>query len=347
MIENKATVLGLMSGSSLDGLDACLCSFTNLNGIWSFKIEEARTLEIPSILKEELRQSSQLSSQDLLALDVKYGSWIGEQIKEIARPSNLISIHGHTVHHEPSKGFSLQIGSAEKIALVTKKPVVSNFRNKDILLGGQGAPLVPMGEKLLFPDFDAFINLGGICNATFNAGENLVAGDIGPFNQVFNHYSNMMGYAMDKGGALSASGNKNEDLIESWKQITFFTKSFPKSLANQWVMDNFFNYRDYEPADILCSFAHFISDEISLVINKNNPRKVFVTGGGAYNDFTMSLLREKCNCEIVIPSDDLVNYKEALIFAILGLLKTNGEINVLSSSTGANCDSSSGTIYQP
>lgn len=347
MLKNKATVLGLMSGSSLDGLDACLSSFSFVDNKWAYNIIETQTLELPEELKNDLSESSQISSSELLALDVKYGNWIAKQIADFASSADLISIHGHTVFHEPSKGFSLQIGSAEQIAIVTNKPVISNFRNTDILLGGQGAPLVPMGEKLLFPDFDGFVNLGGICNASLISKISTIAGDIGPFNQVFNHYAQKQGFEMDEGGSLSQSGNRIDELIDLWKNNPFFKESFPKSLANQWVSDNFLGIEDIAPKDVMCSFAHFITDQLSDVLNHYSPERVLLTGGGTYHAFAMSLLEQKCNTELVKPSNELINYKEALIFGFLGLLRMRGDNNVLCSATGASRDSSSGTIYRP
>jgi anhydro-N-acetylmuramic acid kinase len=346
-MKNKATVLGLMSGSSLDGLDACLSNFTIVDGIWSFDILKTATFELSSELKSALRNSSQLSSDQLLVLDVKYGRWIADQIVPLASDADLVSIHGHTVFHDPKEGYSLQVGSGETISLFTKKPVVSNFRNTDILLGGQGAPLVPMGEKLLFPEYDGFLNLGGICNATFKKAKGVLAGDVGPFNQVFNHYARILGCEIDESGKLSASGTKIPSLIEQWESNDFFKRPFPKSLANQWVTKYFLQISDHKPEDVMHSFAHFISDQLSQIINEQSADRVMVTGGGVHHTFTTNLLAEKCNAQIIKPSPELINFKEALIFGLLGLLRYRGETNVLASSTGASRDSSSGVVYEP
>lgn len=335
-----------MSGSSLDGLDACLAQFEKIGDMWAYHILESTTFPFPKDLASKLKNSPTLDAQSLLALDVTYGLWIAKNISSLVEHADLISVHGHTVFHSPADRVSLQIGSAEVIHLQSGKPVVSQFRNTDILLGGQGAPLVPMGEKLLFPSFDAFLNLGGICNATFRKENRWLAGDIGPFNQVFNHYASMLGHALDADGEIARSGQLIPELIQSWADNPYFRQPFPKSLANQWVSSHFLDIKKFRPSDILHSFAHFITDQLSAVISGNNPERLMITGGGAYNSFAMELLHQKCKTEINIPDSRLIDCKEALIFGLLGLLRWRHEVNVLSSCTGAHRDSSSGVIYQ-
>jgi anhydro-N-acetylmuramic acid kinase len=345
-MKNKATVLGLMSGSSLDGLDACLANYSVTNGKWSYEIVDVKTFEISSELKSQLRSSSQLSSKELFELDTTYGKWIAEQIVDLVKHADLISLHGHTVFHEPKKGFSIQIGNAEAISQLTTKPVIAGFRNADIQLGGQGAPLVPMGEKLLFGDVEGFLNLGGICNASIQTKGGIVAGDIGPFNQVFNFYAQQTGAEIDFDGRISAKGKRIDRLEAQWERIAFFSQRFPKSLSNQWVVEHFLAIHDVAPEDVLHSFAHFITDQISRTIDQFGINRVMVTGGGAYHQFGLDLLKSKCKAEIVVPNKELIDYKEALIFGLLGLLRFRGEINVLSSATGARQDSSSGVIFK-
>jgi anhydro-N-acetylmuramic acid kinase len=204
-----------------------------------------------------------------------------------------------------------------------------------------------MGEKLLFPDFDGFVNLGGICNASLISKNSVIAGDVGPFNQVFNHFAQKIGFSMDEGDSLSQSGNRVDKLIDSWKNNPFFKETFPKSLANQWVTNHFLGIENIAPEDVLHSFAHFITDQLSDVLNYYSPERVLVTGGGTYNQFVMSLLKQKCTSNLIKPSNELINYKESLMFGFLGLLRMRGDNNVLSSATGASRDSSSGTIYRP
>jgi len=335
-----------MSGSSLDGLDACLAQFEKTGETWTYRILESATFPLPVDLVHELRASPELNALGLLTLNVAYGKWIAKTITALAARAELISLHGHTVFHSPGDNVSLQIGSGEVVNLLTSKPVVAQFRNTDIFLGGQGAPLVPMGEKMLFPSYDSFLNLGGICNASFTISGNWIAGDIGPFNQVFNHYAATVGLPMDTDGEMARSGKRMADLMHNWGEINYFKQPFPKSLANQWVSGHFLNITNVPPADILHSFAHFITDQISNVINGYSPKRLLITGGGAFNSYLISLLREKCRTELHLPDSQLIECKEALIFGFLGLLRARHEVNVLASCTGANRDSSSGVIYQ-
>ena len=342
---DKTTALGIMSGSSIDGLDICLVEFSKKSDKWTYKFLEVRTIDLTAELKKKLSISHILDQREADQLDIVYGEWIATKIKELTPYASVIAVHGHTVDHCPEKGISNQIGNPAVISKITGLQTVANFRNLDISLGGQGAPLVPMGEKLLFSEFDGFLNLGGICNATFRVGSEMVAGDIGPFNQVFNFYARIMGYPYDDGGRLSQKGTSSLELIADWSSIPFFRETFPKSIGNNWVRKNFLKHSNPELA--LASFSEFISSEIATVINRYLPTQVMVTGGGVYNDFLIRCLQKKCDSQIVIPDKNLIEFKEALIFALLGLLRIRDEKNVLSSCTGAKEDSCSGEIFYP
>lgn len=342
---SKTTVLGIMSGSSLDGLDLCTISFEKRANVWRYEILVCETIEIPKTLLAQLEVSSSLDSIGLLELDVKYGEWIGQTIKKTSNSLDLIGVHGHTVFHLPEKGVSCQIGNGEVINNVTGIPTISNFRNLDIQLGGQGAPLVPMGEKLLFSEFDGFLNLGGICNGSFGNGSNWMAGDIGPCNQVFNYFSRKLGQNFDDSGGLAASGSVIQSLFDDWNSIDYFKNPFPKSLGNQWVQDHFIKEYDFPSEDILCTFSSFIAQKIGNTLDERSPRKVMITGGGAYNTFLIDQIKSLSKAEIVLPDQKLIDFKEAIIFGFLGLLRERGDLNVLSSCTGASRDSCSGVIY--
>ena len=344
---DKINVLGLMSGSSLDGLDACLCAFQKLPSGWNFEIEEVRTFAFPDSIESELRRSYHHNQEKIIQLDSTYGKWIGQTVKDLAKRVQLIGLHGHTTIHDPQNKISKQIGDPEIVARITGKPVVANYRMADILLGGEGAPLVPMGEKWLFPEHDGFLNLGGICNASFNsASGKWTAGDIGPFNQVLNFYANKLGYPFDQSGDLARSGQLNHRLLDEWNQIDFFKSAFPKSLSNDWVRDHFFDLPD-SPKDILRTFTSFITDRIADQINFHDPKKVMISGGGAFHSFAVESLQEKTRAQLALPSEEIISFKEALIFAFLGLLRHQNQYNVLSSCTGAREDSCSGDIYLP
>ncbi len=346
-MNHKATALGIMSGSSLDGLDLCLANFYKKDGRWGFDIIDDRTAKLPQGLKTRLDASQGLSREALIDLDIEYGDFIASAAKKLASKAQIIGLHGHTVFHSPTDKISLQIGSAHVVASKTGIPTVGNFRMNDILLGGQGAPLVPMGEKHLFPAYGAFLNLGGICNATFLSAEGIwLAGDIGPFNQVFNYFANLLGYALDRGGELARSGEVIPSLLEKWGRLEFFSLPFPKSLGNDWVRENFFDHEE-EPADVLASFADFISTQIANQIDVFSPGQTLVTGGGAFNTYLIQQIQNKTSSEVVIPSHQIIECKEALIFGFLGLLKKLGIPNVLSSATGASQDSCAGDLYFP
>ena len=342
---NKTTVLGIMSGSSLDGLDLCTASFEKRANGWVYEIMNCQTVDIPKILWIQLAGSRSLASIDLLELDYKYGEWIGQTIKNLNFPLDLISVHGHTVFHLPEKGVSYQIGNGGVINWITGVPTVAEFRNLDIQLGGQGAPLVPMGEKFLFPEFEGFLNLGGICNGSFSKDSDWIAGDIGPCNQVFNYFSRKLGYDIDDRGQLAASGQVIQSLFDDWNNIDFFKKAFPKSLGNQWVEDSFIKEYNSSPKDILRTFSLFIAEKIVNTLEQKTPERLMITGGGAYNTFLIDQIKSLTKTEIVIPDQNLVDFKEALMFGFLGLLRKRGEPNVLASCTGASQDSCSGVIY--
>ncbi|MCP4457151.1 MAG: anhydro-N-acetylmuramic acid kinase [Cytophagales bacterium] len=344
-MQDKTTALGIMSGSSLDGLDFCVVEFEKNGHQWVYEIVHSETVEIPGKLKTQLALSSALGPRNLQELDQNYGRWIGENINTLKQSFDLIALHGHTVFHSPQKGQSLQIGNGQIINQLTKVPTVTNFRNLDIRLGGQGAPLVPMGEKLLFSEYDSFLNLGGICNGTFSLDGKWIAGDISPLNQVINYFSDKAGFPFDDGGQIAASGKVNQTLLTNWKDIDFFRLSFPKSMGNQWVKEHFLTDFDYPSADVLRTFSVFVSAEITTLLDLYQPKRVLVTGGGAYNTFLVDQIRSQTRSEIVIPERQLIEFKEALIFAFLGLLKMRGESNVLSSCTGASKDSCSGDVY--
>jgi len=335
-----------MSGSSLDGLDFCVAEFYQISNLWNYRITRSLTIELPSEFKTLLADSPTLNAKSLAELDLNYGKWIGKQIKLLDLEADLISIHGHTVFHSPDQGASLQIGNANEINRITAVPTVTNFRNQDIHLGGQGAPLVPMGEKHLFHQFSAFLNLGGICNGSFGSADKWIAGDIGPCNQVLNHYAKQLNVPFDAAGQLARSGQVNQSLMDKWNSLGFFNSSFPKSLGNQWVRDHFVIDVDCVPEDVLHTFSLFIAEKITSALNRYNPKQVMITGGGAYNIFLVEQIEKLTNVELVIANDAIVEFKEALVFGFLGLLRIRNEINVLSSCTGASQDSCSGDIYR-
>ena len=259
---------------------------------------------------------------------------------------DLISSHGHTVFHEPEFNKTLQIGNGEIINKITKIKTVNNFREQDIQLGGQGAPLVPIGDKLLFDDYKYCLNLGGFTNISVKDSRTIFAYDICPLNTVLNHYANKLGYECDLGGKLSKKGVINIDLFNELNDLDYYKKSYPKSLGLEFVIENIFPITEkykIKEVDILATYIEHASFQIKR--NIDNGSKFLLTGGGTFNNNLIKALNHDSKINFIIPDKTIINYKESLIFALLGYLKINGKVNCLRSVTGASNDHSSGDIY--
>ena len=351
-------VIGLMSGTSLDGLDIAYCEFIKTNKTYTFEIKATSQIDYPKKLKEQLKSAIDFSATDLLAYDKWYGAYLGKQLisfitKNKCKP-DFIASHGHTIHHQPTAGFTCQIGSGQHIALASGLPVVCDFRSKDVALGGQGAPLVPIGDQLLFSDYDGCINLGGIGNISFEYQEKWIAYDMVPVNMLFNYISKKAGKEFDKDGLLASKGNLNQELLKQLNLLSFYQNPFPKSLGYEWFLEKVVPLIDQckEPVEnILHTAVIHAVQQINAAINgiKKKELSVLITGGGAKNKFFIEKLRQQSNpsTALIIPEKKLIDYKEALIFAFLGVLSKNKEVNSLSSVTGARKNSSSGVWFYP
>ncbi|UZO80398.1 anhydro-N-acetylmuramic acid kinase [Aquimarina sp. ERC-38] len=351
-------VIGLMSGTSRDGLDIAFCQFDKVGGAYTFELIATQHIEYDTDLKEVLKNAINLDVPDILELDSTYGQWIGEQVNLFIKKNKItpdfIANHGHTIHHRPEKGFTLQIGSGQEIALATKYPVVADFRSKDIALGGQGAPLVPIGDQLLFSTYDCCVNLGGISNLSFTQNNKRIAYDIAPVNMLLNYLSKKVGLEYDKNGKMASQGDINIKILQELNQLSYYTKSFPKSLGFEWFQDKVIPIIDKSQDSVTnllrTSITHIVQ-QINLALQsiKKDNLKVLLTGGGAKNTFLIEQLQQATgvNIQIIVPSEELIDYKEALIFGFLGVLSKNKEINCLQSVTGASQDSSSGVWYYP
>jgi len=297
-----------------------------------------------------LRDSIHLSSQELLALNSSYGFYLGEKVKEFISENNLpqvnlVASHGHTVFHQPKRKFTLQIGDGRAIKLTTGLPVVYDFRSQDVLMGGNGAPLVPIGDEYLFPDYDACINLGGFSNISFTSENKRIAFDVCPVNIILNKLSRKLSQKFDENGDFARKGKIDDLLLKKLNSLDFYSQNFPKSLGIEWCNTHIFPlFADEDPKDLLATFTEHIACQISEVINQFQLKKVLLTGGGTYNTFLVEKLQNKTNAELVIPEKDIIDFKEALIFAFMGVLRLNNEINVLSSATGSYKDHCSGII---
>lgn len=351
---SKYHVIGLMSGTSLDGLDMAYCTFELTNGQWQYRCSAANTIPYPNVLLEKLKIATSMSGEALMLLDVELGQWYGECvldfIKEHSLNADFIASHGHTIFHQPKRKFTLQIGSGAQLKAITGLPVVNNFRAMDVALGGQGAPLVPIGDRLLFSEYSMCLNLGGITNISFIEDSKSVAFDIAPCNMVLNHLANKAGYNYDDDGKLAQQGEVNKELLKALNQWKYYEKSHPKSLGYEDVRDHIFpviDKEEYPIEDALATFCEHLAQQIASSTT-GHKGKLLATGGGAFNSYLIDRIRHYLPdvVDLIIPENNLISYKEAIVFGFLGVLRMRNEVNCLSSVTGAISDSSSGVIYQ-
>jgi anhydro-N-acetylmuramic acid kinase len=345
----NSLVVGTMSGTSLDGIDIALCRFSESDGGWSYEIVNNQTISYPAYWVDKLMNAPQLSAEEFLLLHNEYGRYTGEMINEFLsgkEPPQLIASHGHTIFHQPDRKFTFQLGSGASVAATTGISTIYDFRVLDIALGGQGAPLVPVGDQLLFKEFDYCLNIGGFANISFQEAGNRIAFDICPANILLNALANKNGYAYDNEGHIGASGTINESLLCQLNNIDYYLKKWPKSLGREWIeheINPLLNASGITVEDQAATIYDHISHQISKIIG--NKGAVLITGGGAKNSFLINKLRAKSKCRIIIPDHKLIDFKEAMIFAFLGLLALKGTINVYSSATGSSQNHIGGTIY--
>lgn len=342
--------IGLMSGTSLDGLDICLVQFEKQNSAWKFQILKAETISYSKDWEDQLRNSIYLSAEKLLELHSEYGFYLGKEVKSfISRHKieniEVISSHGHTIFHQPQKKFTLQIGDGRAIKLETGLPVVYDFRSQDVLMGGNGAPLVPIGDELLFSEYDACLNLGGFSNISLQFNGKRIAFDIAPVNIVLNKLAQNFNQNFDNNGELAKQGKVNINLLEKLNSLEFYSQSHPKSLGIEWCNKEILHlFTNADAKDVLATFTEHAAEQISRVFNQYQLKKVLFTGGGTHNSFLIKKIKEKTKSEIIIPEKEIIDFKEAMIFAFMGVLRINNEINILSSATGSSFDHSSGII---
>ncbi len=343
--------IGVMSGTSLDGLDIAAVEFYLNGGKWNFNLLESDTISYTKEWKNKLKTASSLSGELLTKLNSEFGRFIGEQVSIFLRNKNfapdIIASHGHTVFHQPEKGYTLQIGNGAKIAAIAKTLTIADFRSGDVALGGQGAPLVPIGDKLLFSQFDYCLNLGGFANISFEKDGQRLAFDNCPVNFVLNHFAEKEGFLYDKDGELGRKGNINYELLDKLNGLSFYQLAAPKSLGREWVENEFFpilNDCNISDADKLTTVYEHIAQQISNSVSGNG--KMLVTGGGAFNGFLMERIIALCSTKIIIPEKEIIDFKEAIIFAFLGVLRIKNIPNCLASVTGASRDSCGGVVFE-
>jgi anhydro-N-acetylmuramic acid kinase len=351
-MDNHYQVLGLMSGTSLDGLDIALCDMHEDEGRWSYRIMEAVTFPYPDAWKDRLSHTDSGTAAELAQLDVDYGTYCGGLAKafilEHGIHADFISSHGHTIFHQPEKKLTLQIGKGSAIAAASGLPVVNDFRSLDVALGGQGAPLVPIGDRLLFGKYDYCLNLGGFGNISFESGGDRVAYDICPVNIVLNQLSAREGLPFDNDGRIARSGKTDDMLLERMNSLSYYNSPFPKSLGREWVEREFLpiiGSSRLSTRDFMSTVCDHIALQVARAASHEGMSSILVTGGGAFNSYLMERIRAATTKEIIIPDPLTVNFKEALVFAFLGVLRIRGENNCLRSVTGAEKDNCGGSIW--
>ncbi|AKK74733.1 anhydro-N-acetylmuramic acid kinase [Chryseobacterium gallinarum] len=345
----KTLAIGLMSGTSLDGLDICLAEFEKQEQ-WTFQILKTETIPYSESWESKLRNAIHLSAEELLELHSEYGFYLGKQVLQFIEKYqleniSLIASHGHTVFHQPQRKFTLQIGDGRAIKITTGLPVVYDFRSQDVLMNGNGAPLVPIGDELLFPEYHACLNLGGFSNISLACNGKRIAFDIVPVNIVLNKLAQQLGKSFDEQGDLARKGKVDEVLLAKLNSLDFYGQHHPKSLGIEWCNQYIFPIlENIETQNSLATFTEHIAQQISTVINRYNIRNILFTGGGAYNTFLIEKIKGKTSAEVIVPVKEIIEHKEALVFAFMGVLRMNNEINVLSSATGSIADHCSGIM---
>lgn len=348
--------IGLMSGTSMDGLDIAYCYFNFNNHQWSSSLIKAETITYPEFLHNKIEKATQLTGLELTELDIELGKWYGHQTKYFIAKHDIqvdfISSHGHTIFHQPEKGLTLQIGRGVEIANACQLPVINDFRSLDVSLGGQGAPLVPVGDQLLFHDYDICINLGGIANLSFEENGIRKAFDISPCNMILNPMAQVLGKPYDQDGKLASEGVILTDYLKELNALAYYHAKYPKTLGYEWVHQHILSKIETSKtsaADLLATFVEHISYQIirSIELSSAENKKVLLTGGGALNKFLVKNIKAKVNETTLIeePPENIILFKEAMIFAFLGVLRYRNESNCLASVTGAKKDSCGGTIH--
>lgn len=343
-----------MSGTSLDGLDIASCSFVRKENGWQYVIDVASTIRYSASLKKKLSLAHTQSGEQLMNLHHDYGKYLGEQVAKFIETHSLrnidfIASHGHTIFHQPGKGFTFQLGDGHALHAASNLPVIFDFRSLDVAKGGQGAPLVPMGDQLLFHTHDVCLNLGGIANLSREVNGKRIAFDICFVNLGLNYLTQKINKEFDKDGALASQGEINRKLLTSLsKRYDRFRTKRP-SLGREDFEKFFQPLLDNNRIDLkdrLRTFTESIALEIAAAIGKTKTQSILLTGGGALNSFLLYRLVECCGDEnmLVVPDEEVVKFKEALVFAFLGVLRFRNEINTLKSVTHAISNSSGGVM---
>jgi anhydro-N-acetylmuramic acid kinase len=350
-----------MSGSSLDGLDIAFVELHETSGKWSYELRQCACYEYSTEWVHALKTAALRSALDYQLLHTSYGRYIGELVSrfiqehELEFQVQLIASHGHTTFHYPGKQMTAQLGDGAAIAAITGINVVSDLRSVDVALGGHGAPIVPIGEKLLFPGYDAFLNIGGIANLSWNLPTGYIGFDVAPANRVLNMLANEMNLSFDKDGELASSGKLMPDLLTALNQLDYYQQPYPKSLGNQFGTDTVYPmlYRSGSTQDLLRTFTKHLAVQVRRAVEQVRPSdttlpRLMISGGGAHNKFLVSEISGELasiGVEATVPSHEIIDFKEAVIMALIGVLRWREEYNVLASVTGASRNSIGGAVW--
>lgn len=342
--------IGLMSGTSLDGLDIAFCEFKFQQGTYSFRILKTEEIAYDQVWKDRLSNSIHLSGKDLMLLDKDFAQFCAIQVNKFLegqeQKPEFIASHGQTVFHDPIEGYTTQIGNGAIISALTGITTISDFRSTDVALGGQGAPLVPIGDHFLFSDYDACLNLGGITNISYLSNGRRIAYDISICNMALNYLSEKMNLPFDQDGKMAQTGSVIENLLMEMNHLPYFSQKPPKSLGKEWFINNFqplLESGNETIQDLLATVVEHIALKVSEVLPKWG--EILVTGGGAMNTFLIQRIQSKTEAKVIIPDQQIIKFKEAIIFAFLGFLRLNHQINTLSDVTGAIKNSCGGAVY--
>ncbi len=347
-------IIGIMSGTSLDGVDLAHCTFEETSEGYSFELGACETIPYSESWLKRLKTLPESSSLVYAETHTAYGKYLGELVRDFLRHNQLeadfVASHGHTIFHNPAKKHTAQIGEGAALASGCGLPVVCDFRTGDVAAGGQGAPLVPIGDQVLFSRYDYCLNLGGFANISMQKNESRIAFDIAPANFILNYIANKIGKPYDKNGEMAAAGQIRNEFLAELNKLDYYQLPPPKSLGREWIENKILPLLtkiDISAEDAASTFCEHVAIQIAACVLNDSQKKMLVTGGGAFNTFLLKRIEAYTSVKLIIPDQKTINYKEALVFAFLGLLRMQQKPNCLSSVTGATHDVSGGAVYLP
>lgn len=345
-----------MSGTSLDGLDIAHVIFNFKDESVDFELVNYQTIPYNAPILLQLQKATTLSVPEILILDKQIGSFYADCVNEFILQNKIdkstidaIASHGQTIFHQPQNGFTYQIGCGTTLAFITGIDVINDFRTLDVVAGGQGAPLVPIGDFHLFSTkANAFLNIGGFTNISFKKNNEIIAFDICSGNLPMNEAVKSIGLTYDKNGDLARKGGIDFTVLKELQKLEYFHKSAPKSLGTEWLESEYYPIINKIESleNKLRTIVEHTTIEISKVLNHEKIETVYITGGGAKNSFLTGRIQDLFGGNCIIPSDEIIDYKEAIIFAFLGARYLRNETTTVKSVTGAKTEVCTGTFYK-